>query len=65
MYFVDCSDDASRLAYAVGSSIPHFLIFLLQCELGDERWPFDAAYVLTRDPQIASIDPEYLPWNVP
>jgi hypothetical protein len=64
VYFVDCSADPSRLAYAVGSSIPRFLTFLLECELGERRWPFDSEYFLARDPHATSIDARYMPWNV-
>jgi hypothetical protein len=64
VYFID-SYDPSNFAYAVGSSIPRFLIFLLEDDLGEERWPFDPAYVLARDPDIASVDPRCLPWNDP
>jgi cell wall assembly regulator SMI1 len=63
VYFIDCSDDPSRFAYGVGSSIPRFLTFLLESELGDRRWPFNAAHVLARDPELAAIEPGLLPWN--
>jgi hypothetical protein len=63
VYFVDSHDDPVRLAYAVGSSIPRFLTFLLEDELGEKRWPFDADYFLAHDPHATSIDPRYLPWN--
>jgi cell wall assembly regulator SMI1 len=65
VFFVDCALDSSELAYVVASSLPRFLTFYLESDLGEleQPWPFDREYVLARDPEIASIDPRLLPWN--
>jgi cell wall assembly regulator SMI1 len=62
VYFVDCSDDPDAIAYVVASSLPKFLTFLLERELGERRWPFDAEYVQVTDPRISEIDEDLLPW---
>ena len=63
VYFVDCAEDPSQLAYVVGSSIPNFLRFLLERDMGELGWPFDPDFVLARDPAIAQADAGLLPWN--
>lgn len=64
VYFVDVSENAMELAYIVGSNLELFLVFLLDRETGVQGWPFDAHYVLARDPGIASVDSSaLLPWN--
>jgi hypothetical protein len=64
VYFVDCFSP-SELDYAVASSLPRFLTFYLESDLPERprSWPFDREYVLARDPELASIDAELLPWN--
>lgn len=62
VYFVDCAGDPSSLAYIVASSIPQFLTFLLRRDMGEPGWPFDRDYVLDRDPLIADVDADRLPW---
>jgi hypothetical protein len=64
VFFVDVSEDPLALAYVVGSGLPEFLEFLLERELGDARWPFNADSVLARDPAIAEVTPSsLLPWS--
>jgi hypothetical protein len=64
VYFIDVSEDALRLAYIVASDLEHFLAFLLEGEIDVRGWPFDAGYVIGRDPAISSVDsPMLLPWN--
>lgn len=60
VFFVDQAD-LDVAAYAVGSGLSVFLEFLLESELGERRWPFDASYVLDRDPALAAATP--LPWE--
>jgi hypothetical protein len=59
VYFVDQAD-YDVAAYAAASGLPAFLEFLLEGELGERRWPFDASYVLDRDPALAGVTPS--PW---
>ena len=64
IFFVDTSEDDLALCYIVGSTLPLFLEFLLEREMGSRGWPFDPAYVLARDAAMASVVPErLLPWN--
>lgn len=63
VYFVDCSDNPDRLAYVVASSLESFLRFLLERELGEERWPFNSSYVLAEDPGIREIEGAPVPWH--
>ncbi|GAA2569306.1 hypothetical protein GCM10010435_49050 [Winogradskya consettensis] len=62
VYFVEAMDE-SEPAYTAAGSLPVFLRFLLEKELGETRWPFDAAYVTAADPGILSVtDSGLLPW---
>lgn len=64
IYFVDASENAHALAYVVASDLRGFLTFLLDRELGRQGWPFDANYVLGRDPGIARVTcQDLLPWS--
>ena len=65
VYFVDCAFDSSQLDYVVASSLPCFLTFYLESDLGElqQSWPFDPEYVLARGPELASVDARLLPWN--
>jgi cell wall assembly regulator SMI1 len=63
VFFVDQSEP-DDLAYIVGSSLPRFLVFLMEHELESTGWPFDRAYVVARDPGIEAVTPAgLLPWN--
>ena len=64
VYFIDpyASNGYDRPTYAVASGFWQFLRFLLRREMGERRWPFDAAYVLQVDPDLASIQSACLPW---
>jgi SMI1 / KNR4 family (SUKH-1) len=49
--------------YVVSSDLNHFLIGILERELGAEWWPFDAERMLEFDPGLAGVDdPRLLPW---
>lgn len=63
VYFVDCSEDPGALAYVVASALPMFLIFLLEKELGESRWPFDEPYVTGRDPSMIAVSDAPAPWS--
>ena len=39
------------------------VIFPFERELGDRRWPFDAAAVLHADPRLADGPNDLLPWQ--
>jgi cell wall assembly regulator SMI1 len=62
--FVDMADDPLRIAYVVASSAWHFLYFLLNQQLGDERWPFNTDYVVEHDPDIEEFIELPMPWQV-
>lgn len=64
VFFVECSLDPTRLSYIAGSTVEHFLEFLLEEELGESGWPFDPAYVLSRDPDLGYAAGALLPWVV-
>lgn len=51
-------------AYAVASDLGHFLVFLLERELGKEGWPFNEKMVTSADPAIVQIKRVPLPWNL-
>lgn len=61
-YVVTSDEDPGSLAYVGASSLVHFLVFLLDKELGERRWPFDADYVTEQDPAITSAPGAPLPW---
>ena len=63
VYFIDpipCGYDSP--AYAVASGFWQFLWFLFKRELGDDRWPFNSAFVLEHDPELARVTTAPLPW---
>ncbi|MGH3342120.1 MAG: SMI1/KNR4 family protein [Carbonactinosporaceae bacterium] len=68
-YFIDHTEDEDSLAYAVAATLPSLLRFLLEEDLevpGYEGWPFDANYVLSKDPDLSTIkDPSLLSWANP
>lgn len=64
VFFVDTTENPAELAYIVGSTLPRFLLMLLNRELGERRWPFNREYMLKSDPAIATVDPiSLLPWE--
>jgi cell wall assembly regulator SMI1 len=67
IFFVDQSN-YNFLAYVVGSSLWHFLWFLLNSELRLQvkrpvYWPFNKSWVLRKDPAIIYCTDAELPWN--
>jgi cell wall assembly regulator SMI1 len=62
--FVDTNSTSDVPAYIVASDIGHFLVSLLEKELGEKRWPFDENYVTKADPEITRFVGVPLPWMV-
>jgi hypothetical protein len=63
VYFIDPIPDGYEIpAYAVASIFWQFLWFLFNRELGEDRWPFDPAFVLEHDPALAKVATAPLPW---
>jgi len=62
VFFVDTSASSNSPAYIAASDIEHFLIFLLEKELGRTRWPFDRATVAEQDPMVFHFQKVPLPW---
>jgi SMI1 / KNR4 family (SUKH-1) len=59
--FIDVSEDEHSLTYCVASDFEHFIGFLLG---EDDRWPFDADYVLTVDPALRALEGSVpMPWD--
>ena len=63
-FFVDCMKSPSKPTYIVASDIRHFVWGILECELGDDRWPFDRDFVVAADPAILTFSGLPLPWEV-
>jgi hypothetical protein len=61
--FIETMADPDRLDYLVASDLWRFLVFLLERELGDRRWPFDATAVLQADPRLADGPNDLMPWQ--
>ncbi|MBI3862417.1 MAG: SMI1/KNR4 family protein [Planctomycetia bacterium] len=61
--FVDTMADSERPTYVVASGTWQFLRFLFEDELHPSGWPFDRAFVLSRDPEIQRCTIAPLPWN--
>jgi hypothetical protein len=60
--FVETSISGDKPAYIVASDIEHFLMFLLEQELGSKAWPFDREAVTKKDPNILQFVGVPLPW---
>lgn len=63
VFFVDVIREPNLPTYIVGSEIGRFLIFLLERELGEKRWPFNKEYVTQNDPAIVRFSGLPLPWE--
>jgi hypothetical protein len=61
--FIDTMSDPDRPGYAVASDTEHFLVFLLEQELGERFWPFDREKVVAADPAIENVTTIPLPWS--
>ncbi len=63
VFFIDCHEDTDVPSYIAASGVGHFLIFLLEREIGARGWPFDERYVVAADPNIRRFHSLSLPWN--
>lgn len=64
VYFIDpYASGYGAPTYAVASGFWQFLRFLFRHELGERGWPFDAAFVLASDPELAGVRSAPLPWE--
>jgi cell wall assembly regulator SMI1 len=61
--FLDTMDSRDSAAYIVSSDIGHFLVSLLEQELGASDWPFNEKVVVERDPRILKFKGVRLPWS--
>jgi cell wall assembly regulator SMI1 len=61
--FVEASSCADFPSYIVSSDVGHFLVFLLEKELGKQGWPFNERFVTELDPRIVHFKGVELPWT--
>ncbi|MCP4536461.1 MAG: SMI1/KNR4 family protein [Chloroflexi bacterium] len=61
--FVDANETPDEPAFIAASDTWLFLKFLLSKEVGESRWPFNEAEVVTSDPDIVSFENVCFPWN--
>jgi len=61
--FFDTTESTKKPAYVVASSLPHFLVFLFEEELGESYWPFRKERVLAVDPDLKPYKDVPLPWD--
>jgi hypothetical protein len=64
VYFIDPYHEGGYdvPTYVVASGFWRFLWFLFRKEVGERGWPFDPAYVLGNDPDLAKVTSARLPW---
>ncbi len=60
--FFDTSSSVDEPSYIVASDIGHFMLALLEKELGKEGWPFNEKAVVQSDPHIVAFKGVDLPW---
>jgi hypothetical protein len=63
--FIDTIKSGELPAYIVASDVEHFLVFLLQRELGNKAWPFNEKLVTEADPRIRDFVGLPYPWRRP
>ena len=63
--FIDISFSTNEPSYIVASDIGHFIVSLLEKELGKDGWPFNKKAVIQSDPKIISFHSVVLPWESP
>jgi hypothetical protein len=61
--FIDTSVGAEQPTYLAASDLEHFLVFLLEKELGHKGWPFNETIVVQYDPHILDFENVPLPWE--
>jgi len=60
--FIDTNVSVDEPCFIVASDIGHFLVSILEKELGKEGWPFNEMAVVQSDPGILSFKDVDLPW---
>jgi hypothetical protein len=60
--FVDMGQTIASPAYIVASDLEHFIVAILQNELGATGWPFNRNQLLTFDPLIMNYHGIPFPW---
>jgi len=60
--FIETNSTSDAPSFIAASDIDHFLVSLLEKELGVEGWPFDEGYVTSTDPGITRFLGVPLPW---
>jgi len=63
IYFIEAIIDPEIPDYVAASNIWSFLLFLLEEELGNHKWPFDKEYVIKKDPGIEECIDVAKPWE--
>lgn len=61
--FIETLDSRESPAFIVASDVGHFLVFLLEYELGNRSWPFSEQAVTDKDPDILGFSGVALPWE--
>ena len=61
--FIDNMIEENVPAFVVASDSWQFLWFMLKKELGQSKWPFDRAEVVSEDPAILTFSSVCLPWE--
>ena len=61
--FIDGGVAFDTPSYIVASDLEHFLVAILEKELGMAGWPFDEAKVTLSDPRITQFNNVSLPWR--
>src|SRR5581483_128991 len=61
--FIDTSSTSDAPSFVVSSDIGHFLVALLEKELGAAGWPFNENYVTKADPRITDFSHVPMPWS--
>lgn len=61
--FIDTHETCESPAFIAASDLGHFLVFLLEKELGKGSWPFSERAVTAKDPAILGFSNAPLPWR--
>jgi hypothetical protein len=61
--FIDIGSTSDAPSFVAASDIGHFLVALLERELGSDDWPFNESYVAKTDPEITHFKGVAMPWN--
>ena len=61
--FIDTIEGVDSPSYVVASSVGHFLIAILEREVGARGWPFDRDTVIAADPEMLNVTGVPMPWK--